>query len=300
MATPAHLSVSLNSTGRRIQGLAYIAADPPGENNWWVAKLYTQVAGRCAKGDSCSCRNRRAAAWLADGRAALVAGRQSRSIYRRPDERQGADRRRSLGSSRPGRRAGESAARRRGGSTGLVRGGPVIGDGFVSGLGQWRVRARSLLSFGNKDEGAAAKMQAGASVFSLPRFGGRRAHGDEPLREATGAILLCLQIQQLQPARRRFGRRGPANCCPVSQQRAGQPDPVDSLETTGSEAGLGQVRVTRLGRATISMCRAGWRCGTPKNYDPGKKYPLIVIVHGGPAAAVTPRWGGGGLGPAMF
>ena len=24
------------------KGFAYIAADPPGENNWWVAKLYTQ------------------------------------------------------------------------------------------------------------------------------------------------------------------------------------------------------------------------------------------------------------------
>ena len=28
--------------GRTGRGLAYIAADPPGENNWWVAKLYTQ------------------------------------------------------------------------------------------------------------------------------------------------------------------------------------------------------------------------------------------------------------------
>ncbi len=32
----------------------------------------------------------------------------------------------------------------------------------------------------------------------------------------------------------------------------------------------------------------------PKDYDPAKKYPLIVEVHGGPAAAVT----GGGAGAA--
>ena len=32
----------------------------------------------------------------------------------------------------------------------------------------------------------------------------------------------------------------------------------------------------------------------PKDYDRSKKYPLIVEVHGGPAAAVTARWGGGG------
>jgi dipeptidyl aminopeptidase/acylaminoacyl peptidase len=34
----------------------------------------------------------------------------------------------------------------------------------------------------------------------------------------------------------------------------------------------------------------GW-LHLPANYDPGKKYPLIVEVHGGPASAVPPRWG---------
>ena len=28
----------------------------------------------------------------------------------------------------------------------------------------------------------------------------------------------------------------------------------------------------------------------PANYDPAKKYPLVVSVHGGPSSAVTPRW----------
>jgi dipeptidyl aminopeptidase/acylaminoacyl peptidase len=28
----------------------------------------------------------------------------------------------------------------------------------------------------------------------------------------------------------------------------------------------------------------------PANYDPAKKYPLIVSVHGGPSSAVSPRW----------
>jgi len=31
----------------------------------------------------------------------------------------------------------------------------------------------------------------------------------------------------------------------------------------------------------------------PKNYDPSKKYPLIVSVHGGPSASIGPRWGMG-------
>ena len=31
----------------------------------------------------------------------------------------------------------------------------------------------------------------------------------------------------------------------------------------------------------------------PANYDPSRKYPIIVTVHGGPSASVTARWGGG-------
>jgi dipeptidyl aminopeptidase/acylaminoacyl peptidase len=44
----------------------------------------------------------------------------------------------------------------------------------------------------------------------------------------------------------------------------------------------------------------GWLM-LPKGYDPAKRYPLIVEVHGGPAAAVTAHWGGGGgLSPNAF
>jgi dipeptidyl aminopeptidase/acylaminoacyl peptidase len=38
----------------------------------------------------------------------------------------------------------------------------------------------------------------------------------------------------------------------------------------------------------------------PANYDPGKKYPMIVMVHGGPSSAVLPRWPGVGFGGAPF
>jgi dipeptidyl aminopeptidase/acylaminoacyl peptidase len=41
----------------------------------------------------------------------------------------------------------------------------------------------------------------------------------------------------------------------------------------------------------------GWLM-LPKHYDPAKKYPLIVMVHGGPSSAVLPRWPGPGFGGA--
>jgi dipeptidyl aminopeptidase/acylaminoacyl peptidase len=38
----------------------------------------------------------------------------------------------------------------------------------------------------------------------------------------------------------------------------------------------------------------------PANYDPAKKYPMVVSVHGGPSSAVTPRWPGVGYGGVPF
>ncbi len=38
----------------------------------------------------------------------------------------------------------------------------------------------------------------------------------------------------------------------------------------------------------------------PANYDPAKKYPLVVYVHGGPSAAVTPRWPSASYGGVPF
>jgi dipeptidyl aminopeptidase/acylaminoacyl peptidase len=42
---------------------------------------------------------------------------------------------------------------------------------------------------------------------------------------------------------------------------------------------------------------AGW---DPNHVDPAKKYPLIVSVHGGPSSAVTPHWPSATYGPVPF
>jgi dipeptidyl aminopeptidase/acylaminoacyl peptidase len=39
----------------------------------------------------------------------------------------------------------------------------------------------------------------------------------------------------------------------------------------------------------------GWLT-LPKDYDPGKKYPLVVSVHGGPSFACVSKWQAGGMG----
>ena len=47
--TPANLHVYEFDWSPDSTTLAYVAADPPGENNWWVAKLYTQTAASDSK-----------------------------------------------------------------------------------------------------------------------------------------------------------------------------------------------------------------------------------------------------------
>ena len=46
--TPANLHVYEFNWSPDSMSLAYVAANPPGENNWWVAKLYTQELGGAA------------------------------------------------------------------------------------------------------------------------------------------------------------------------------------------------------------------------------------------------------------
>ena len=43
--TPANLHVYEYDWAPDSKGMAYVAAEPPGENNWWVAKLYTRALG---------------------------------------------------------------------------------------------------------------------------------------------------------------------------------------------------------------------------------------------------------------
>ena len=51
--TPANLHVYEFNWSPTSHELAFIAANPPGENNWWVAKLYTEGIGTCNSGNDC-------------------------------------------------------------------------------------------------------------------------------------------------------------------------------------------------------------------------------------------------------
>ena len=113
LVTPANLHVYEFDWSPDSKCLAYIAADPPGENNWWVAKLYTERLPDAIDATSFS-RSMRSALgtapkpilapaetpgplhglqiavprWSPDGKI--------HRLHRRPDERPGLHRRRCL------------------------------------------------------------------------------------------------------------------------------------------------------------------------------------------------------------
>ena len=59
--------------------------------------------------------------------------------------------------------------------------------------------------------------------------------------------------------------------------------------TTENDGHKPQVRATSISWTNDQFNVQGWLL-SPKTVEPGKKYPMIVVVHGGPAAAATPRF----------
>ena len=95
--TPENLYVYEYDWSPDSGSLAYIAAPPAGENNWWVAQLYTQsLASDSTAFHLRSNSHPRPAPWTADCRPPVVAGRRTNRLHRRFDERSGSHRRRYL------------------------------------------------------------------------------------------------------------------------------------------------------------------------------------------------------------
>ncbi|MFP5204240.1 MAG: prolyl oligopeptidase family serine peptidase, partial [Acidobacteriota bacterium] len=302
-ATPANLHVFEFDWSPDSRSLAYIAADPPGENNWWVAKLYTQPVNAAGSGPGMGAgpatqpRVVLAPAgvdgplhglqialprWSPDGRAiALIGGLMSDQGVTGGDvwmvsAQGGAPR--DLTPGRPS----TPVWLQWGGNRSL----------FVSEIAGGEERMFRLQLHGGlngKPDAARVSATAGGPIFSFP--GSIGAGGPEMSLSSTsdrsifvftaGAFEHAPEIYAARPVPGPYPRlaqltRVNDNLHPVS-------GPAVSLDWTNEG-----FRVQ------------GWLM-LPKDYDPAKKYPLIVEVHGGPASAIEPRWSRGwALSPAVF
>jgi dipeptidyl aminopeptidase/acylaminoacyl peptidase len=305
--TPPNLHVYEFDWSPDSQSLAYIAADPPGENNWWVAKLYTQAIGQApqvilAPAEVAGPLHGLQIAvprWSPDGKSiAFIGGLMSDQgvtggdLYVMPASG-GTPRRyaqtgatvvwyhwdplRVIGGARGSFHDEVDLTELRGGSVHIVPGVQVSTNADSTGSGS---------------TASGSTPAAGEEVFDGTIGDGTLEFAQSVSSGGTSAFVLSSFSQPPEiwidyPEGRRLHQLTHIN---------------EGVET-GIEAQWGKsVSIEWTNRGFHVQ---GWLI-LPKDFDPKQqhslqRYPLIVEVHGGPASAVVPRWNvGSPLSPEVF
>jgi len=290
MTSPANLHVYEFNWRPDSKGLAYVAADPPGENNWWVAKLYTQELG------SASAKVILAPAevsgplhglqiavprWSPDGKAiAFIGGLMSDQGSTGGDV--------WIVSADGGQPADLTPERPT--SPAWIEWGDDEHI-FVSELAGGNCQ---LVRFRLQGDRTAASVATsfGAPIFSIPGSVGD-GRMELSLSSTADHSLFVFHASTFDHAAEVYEAK------PGTTMTAGLEGVIQLTHLNdGVEPAWG--KSVSLTWKSDSLHVQGWLL-LPKDYDPAKRYPLIVEVHGGPAAAVVAHWGaGGGLSPAAF
>lgn len=279
--TPANLHVYEFDWAPGAKSLAYVAANPPGENNWWVAKLYTQTLGGDPRAIFAPAEAEgpmhglqiAVARWSPDGKSiAFIGGLMS-----------------DQGST--------------GGDVWMISssGGEVkdltparpASPAWI----EWGDNTHIFVSetFGGDSRLVRLPLEAGEQESTVYSFSG--TPGDGRLHLSLSSTLdhsvfvfnassfdKAMEIYSAKTSGATIaGLSGLQQLSHINESLAGNRGKTESLSWTNEGFNV-----------------QGW-LHLPKNYDAAKKYPLIVLVHGGPAAAATSQWGGwGGLNWTVY
>jgi dipeptidyl aminopeptidase/acylaminoacyl peptidase len=284
MVSPANLHAYEFDWAPDSKGLAYIA----GENNWWVAKLYTQTLGGEAKAIltpekvSGPLHGLQIAVprWSPDGRAiAFIGGLMSDQgstggdVWIVPSE---------------------------GGQPRDLTAGRPTSPAWIEWAGNDHLFVSELAGGNNqlirlhldRDRTGSGSVSFGSPIFSIPG-----SVGDGRLQRSVSATadheLFVFHASTFEHPTEIYEAKAGTTMTPGLEG-------VIQLThlNDGVEPGWG--KSDSLSWKSDKFRVQGWLL-LPKEYDPAKKYPLLVLVHGGPAAAAEARWGGGGgLSAAAF
>ncbi|MGA8532316.1 MAG: S9 family peptidase [Acidobacteriaceae bacterium] len=270
--TPPHLHVFEFDWSPDSSRLVYVAAQPPGENNWWIAKLYTQSPNQepAAILDpqtvTGSLHGLQIAVprWSPDGqRIAFIGGLMS-----------------DQGST--------------GGDIYVI---PATG-GQPEDVTPDRPASPAWFEWLDNEQMGVAEIRGGSSHLFVYDTQSREDSPDYSLTlpgsVSAGGLEMSVSI---------------ASDNKIALVRSSFENPPEVW--AGDLMDLHQI--THVNDATKPMWGKsesvewdndgfhvqGWLL-LPAHYDPSKKYPLIVYVHGGPSSAVVPRWPGAGYGSVPF
>ncbi|WP_348268170.1 S9 family peptidase [Edaphobacter paludis] len=272
--SPANLHVYEFDWSPDSKRLAYIAANPPGENNWWVAQLYVQTADKSATPQpilnpseiSGSLHNLQIAVprWSPDGKQiAFIGGLMSDQgstggdIYLIPPT---------------------------GGEPQDLTPGRPTSVAFIHWLSPEVIDLAEHA--GGSTHIASINVKTGNDIKAV----------DITFPETIWASELVMSIST---SRNRNVALVRSSFEKAPEVWAGPINDLKQITHLNDDLKLLWGKSENIDWTNEGLKVQGWLL-YPADYDPAKKYPLLVYVHGGPSAAVTPRWPEVGYGGVPF
>jgi dipeptidyl aminopeptidase/acylaminoacyl peptidase len=282
--TPANLHVYEYDWSPDSSRLAYIAAPPPGEDNWWTAKLYTQpvmpgaspIAGGRAVFDP-------SIAFDPNTTTGPLHGLQIAVPRWSPDGKQIA----FIG----GLMSDQGAT---GGNIYVI---PSTG-GTPKNLAPDSSQTASWIDWRSPHRLLVTWIKAGEpDLGEIDPANGKVISEYDPIPADIGSGGLLLSLSVANNGKIAYVKSSFANAPEVYVDSLGEPAQQVTHLNDSLKPSWGKSESIEWTNEGFHV--QGWLL-YPADYNPAKKYPLIVYVHGGPSYANMPRWPSPNFGPAPF